>query len=275
MRCEEVGAKLSLYVAGDIERQGSREAIAAHLEACESCQALADEWQASRDTFLMHEPPEFDAAFFDGVRRDVMRQISQAPPPPLLARLLGQPFGQRTMAYAAAFSVLVCAVILTSHFIGQKETPSVAVEKKAHDASADVQTNVPRPPNVPTAGGGAIEEAIVVSKPQPIPEQRRRVRRARAGAPGAAHEERLLNPPDARDGGQAAALTGVQEVAASSGAQEASATVEGSARPLETAAADRKMLRIEFQTSDPNVRIIWLSPQTTDHASSNKVNDRR
>ncbi|MCA1635460.1 MAG: zf-HC2 domain-containing protein [Acidobacteria bacterium] len=156
MSCEEVEAMLSLYVAGEVGPQGVRERVAAHLSVCESCRALAAEWKASRDMFRLHQPPEFDAAFFDGIRRDVLRQISEAPPPSLLARLLGQPFGQRALAYAAVFSMLVCAALLSAHFRRRGPTPPVGsvVENLAGD-SGGAHTGDPRKPDSETSGGKA------------------------------------------------------------------------------------------------------------------------
>jgi hypothetical protein len=177
--------------------------------------------------------------------------------------------------------VLVGAIMLSAHFRGQKEPlsnepPSVAVEKRNGDVPADTLINEYGLTHMATHGIFATKEEEPMSKTQPTPVQRREVRRARTGELGVARKEKLLNPPEAQEGAETASVPGVEGTAgATSAAQEASATVAGSERHVETAAADRKMLRIEFQTSDPNVRIIWLSPQASDRASSNKANERR
>ena len=126
MNCEEVRAKLALHVAGDIGREDERRTVDSHLRACGGCRAVAAEWEASQRLLRLHQPPEFDAAFFDGLRRDVLRRISEPPPPSLFARLLGQPFGRRHLTYAAVCSLLVCGALVASHFLRRPPTPPAA-----------------------------------------------------------------------------------------------------------------------------------------------------
>jgi Putative zinc-finger len=265
MNCEEVRANLSLYVAGDIERHGAREMMDAHLSECAACRALAAEWEASHRLLQLHQPPEFDAAFFDSVRRDVMRQISE-PRPSLLARLLGQPFGQRTLTYATAFSLLVCAAVLSSHFLRSKQTPRVEVVKEKSGEPGKVATNVAQGTGEKTQGGGAanVNELRVVATPtQPKPSPRRGARRE------SAPERKSVSPSRKPDELQVANAPEVQRVVSSATEPK---TADASNHVETVASAEREMLRIELQTADPNVRIIWLSPRTTGSASSSKTN---
>jgi hypothetical protein len=268
MKCEEAEANLSLYVAGDIGQTGERERIAAHLEGCEACRDLAAEWEASRRLLRLHEPPEFDAAFFDAVRRDVMRRISEPPPPSLFARLLGQPFGQRTLAYAAAFSMLVCAVVVTWHFSRRAQTPPAEVVRRDEGVPVKVETGETARPGSEAQRGATKEVDIIAPRPpQPNPTRQRGVRPADAAPKRAARRpERLAPPPESRDPEETARASNTQGV--NQPPPELGPKGAGSPEHVETAVA-----RIEFQTSDPNVRIIWLSPQrTTDSASPNRPN---
>ncbi len=267
MKCEEAETNLSLYVAGDIEEHGARERIAAHLEGCDACRSLAAEWEASQHLLHLQQPPEFDAAFFDAVRRNVMSRISE-PRPSLFARLLGQPFGQRTLTYAAAFSLLVCAVILSTHFLRRAQTPTIEVAKEDKSDAGKVKTD-----NTKESGSQAHEGATkghdIITAPQPqsnTPPQRG-VRQAVVALKRAVRRvEKLTTPPQARDSEQVAHASSAQSVNAVPDRLEP--------KRVETAAADREMFRIELQTKDPNVRIIWLSPRTTDSDSSNKTDNR-
>jgi hypothetical protein len=91
-----------------------------------------------------------------------------------------------------------------------------------------------------------------------------------------ARGEKSAAPPLTRDVGQEANTSSAQGVASVPPGREPKASDAGSPQHVETAAADRDMFRIELHTSDPNVRIIWLSPrQTTDVDSSNKPTDKR
>ena len=271
MRCEEVGATLSLYVAGEVGQQRVRERIAAHLLGCASCRALAGEWEASREMLRLHEPPEFDAAFFDGIRRDVLRQISEAPPS-LSARLYGQIFDRRTLAYATAFSLLVCVALLSVPFLRRGPTPVVSVAKQDKGGSSGgARTDGPGKPDSATSGDKVKKDEVPASKSEPATARRHTVRPARAAATRSVREEKSARLPDAPDAEQSAGGSGVRGV----GVEPANRVPMGGSSPerIETAAAaDSRMLRIELQTSDPNIRIIWLSPRTTDHASSNKLN---
>jgi hypothetical protein len=86
-----------------------------------------------------------------------------------------------------------------------------------------------------------------------------------------------VSPSPRPDEEQTAHTPGVQpRVTAAAPVPEPKTADAGSPKHVETAAASREMFRIELQTRDPNVRIIWLSPrQTTDGASSNNPTDKR
>ena len=263
MNCEEVKANLSPYVAGDIERHGAREMIETHLRACESCRASAEEWEASHRLLQLHEPPEFDAAFFDSVRRNVMREINE-PKPSLLARIFGRPFGQRTLTYAAVFSMLVCAAVLSAHFLRGKQTPPAEVAKEKKVGTENVEKNAVQFTSERAQGGGtanANQVNAVAPSPRPGPSPQRRIRRE------SAPERKSVNPSPKPEEVQTANVREVQRVV--SPTFEPRTTVPPNR--VETASADREMLRIELQTADPNIRIIWLSPRTTGSASANKT----
>jgi hypothetical protein len=275
MNCEEVKANLSPYVAGDIEEASARETIDAHLRECASCRAVAVEWEASHQLLRLHQPPEFDAAFFDSVRRGVMRQISE-PRPSLFARLLGQPFGQRTLTYAAVFSLLVCAAVLTSHFLRRSPTPAVEVAKGDKDGPVKVKTNDTQKSGHQADEGATKNDESAAPRPQTTPAPQRRARPAVAALKRAARAEKLTAPPETRDAGQESSAQGVQGVASAAPVREPNGTDAGSPKHVETAAAPREMFRIELQTKDPNVRIIWLSPRpATEGDSSNNPTDKR
>jgi hypothetical protein len=264
MNCEEVKANLSLYVARDVERHGAREMMDAHLRECDACRAAAEEWEASHRLLQLHQPPEFDAAFFDSVRRDVMRQISE-PKPSLFARLLGQPFGQRTLTYATAFSLLVCAAVLSSHLLRRAPTPPAGVAKEKDGGPGRDETSVAQDKGTQTQGGRTAnvnEVRVTAPSPQPKPSPRRGVRRQ------SAPERKSVSPSPKPDEVQVANAPEVQRVVSPA----AEPKTAGASNQVETvASAEREILRIELQTADPNIRIIWLSPRTTDSASSSKT----
>lgn len=272
MTCTQVENLLPLYAGGDAGAEAGR-AIAAHLASCDACRALADEWAESQTLLRSHEPPRFDAAFFDSVRQGVMQKIERAPRmrPPLVS-VFAQLFRPRALAFASALALLLFAGALALRL----SRGGASVHAPSGDlAITNTGPDRAKPPNAPDAAStDERREQTQAAKREPSAArhtQRRRTAaasRPRKPSPGyeVAHTRRRganrdaaspaappnetasANPPAPERGAQADATQGRTEVAALD----------------DDALADRKMLRIEMQTADPNVRIIWLSPQAGD-----------
>src|SRR3989442_11366067 len=75
LNCKGAAQMISLYVAGDLVGAPERE-VATHLAACERCRRLAEDFSESSSLLTQAcRPPEFNAAFYSGIRRAVLDEI--------------------------------------------------------------------------------------------------------------------------------------------------------------------------------------------------------
>src|SRR5215207_3219876 len=128
MDCKRAEELMPLDAEGDLAGGRERAALAAHLGGCDTCRRLAAEWAESRDMLRLHQPPEFDAAFFDHVRRNVMREITtptkRAPALPVFAALSAPLPPTRALAYAALLA-FVCAALLFALRLSRAPRPTL------------------------------------------------------------------------------------------------------------------------------------------------------
>jgi hypothetical protein len=255
MDCESNERLLALHAGGDLPDRQAR-ALAAHLQACDACRHVASDFAAGRELLGLHEPPEFDAAFFDRIRQNVLREIDDAPPPPAFARLTAILFGRRALALAACIAFLVAAGSLALYLRERREAVGSGPRQLA-GSPRETQTE----PAAPVINSPAIRDDERQPKPTPTivaptPHRRQLIvdfRRATRAKRDARMLERLTHVL-----AQDAVPNDTQAAGATSPGAEAAAASEVA---VVAAPAERKMLRIELQTGDPNVRIIWLSPQ--------------
>jgi hypothetical protein len=225
MNCTRVEKLLPLYAGGDLPPRVA-EAASAHLVDCEACRRLAAEYEQSRSWLVSAAAPEFDEQFFADLRGAVRREVA-------LERALPEPrsgfallIGWKPLAATAA---LLLGGLLTYRSL-EWQRPSAAKDEQVVRERADE----PGKPN------SRSETATRQARPRQAQTQtiRRRPRRT---------------PPT--EFAQPAPNLIVQEPRAVSGESEAAAQADSGAPP--------EALRIEIQTADPNIRIIWFVPQET------------
>lgn len=268
MRCTRVEKFLPLYVAGDLAGRRAERHVARHLATCETCRALKDEYDASRD--LVRDaatlPPDFDGAFYAELRRSVLAEIKREPrrlaPPPTLAALASL-FNPR-FAYATALALLfitVAALSLQSN-VGRKSeiakatdghnvTPAATPVSIRTTASVEGRTVAPVEKTVAGNTGAGSRQT---EKPLPL---KRRANSSSGGGNAENETRRSLNfasnaPVRARRNPLAPLVAARDERKE----EIARSNSNGGA-----AAVAPEVSRIEIQTSDPNIRIIWLSPR--------------
>lgn len=245
MSCGRARKLVPLHAAGDLAGWRARR-VAAHVESCDPCRRLAAEFAAAREwARAAAEPPEFGADFYEGLRASVLDEIRRAgrPAAPRRAPLFDALYGRR-LAYATSFALALVACALAFNFYS----------RRAKDAP---------PSQLATTPAGAVEVAM------PAPEPR----------------DHAPQPTPARDGGrpsprprpQLAAgnnprktLTLPRRATPAEAGRESSAGASVPPSPRQVAFAEAvpaktgEVARIEIQTADPNIRIIWLSPQEHD-----------
>jgi hypothetical protein len=290
MNCTRTEKFLPLHVAGDLAGRRAR-AVERHLAACARCRRAAAEYRASRELFSATTlAPDFDGAFYEEIRNSVLARIRHdrtlAPPAP---RGFAGLFNMR-FALAASLALLFIAAALAFHGYAPRTSESGAGRKMiaaVNDGGAATRPPVPAtppsktntPPSVPagkdaraasrtpeefagatwraSAGRASKQRALKssLSKPEAYSGSARNEASPRLASkqPPPAHAR--LNP-HALDVAAASARANAGEI----GDRGASG------RAFAAAPAAPEVSRIEIQTSDPNIRIIWLSPGTEDTA---------
>jgi hypothetical protein len=275
MKCARVEKFLPLYAAGDLAGGRRGRAIEKHLAACAQCRRTALEYQESRELFRAAAlSPDFDGAFYDELRSSVLARIKRdrtLAPPSAFPKL----FGAR-LAYAASLALLVIAAALALSAY-MRRTPEDGARQ---NVLAGAKTERAATPTMRESFVAARPRSDDVQAPRPVVESAR-------GTTGAARRATKFSSlkPDANieraQNGSATRLHLMSRtpaaVARNTHAPTAAATARSSVG--ETAAArdggevtiaQPGVSRIEIQTSDPNIRIIWLSPDTKDPAGTLK-----
>ena len=254
LNCKHMAQLLSLYVAGDLVGAPARE-VAAHLAACEGCRQLAQEF--SDGSSLLTQaciPPEFGAEFYSGIRRAVLGQISRE-------RMLSKPsLFRRPWLYATAFAagVIVSGVML-QHFSGARREPSqgsagqaIATNSSSSPGSPEMQQSPRKPYALPGAWRGQPHKVLALVHSRRSPRQFEMVRKQDASGIAQAARDKRTQTVQAMQ-----SSTSVPTIVSS--VSLGSATSVGSTSSPSRRAS--QVSRIEIQTADPNIRIIWLGPR--------------
>jgi hypothetical protein len=226
MDCRRIEELIPLYVGGDVGRRVSGE-VQSHLKTCDGCAELAAEYEASRN-WLSGAPPEFDEALLADVKRGVLRELENAKPQAGLFELVSETIVQTLLRPAVAAGVLLVVLgALTFWLYAERQgskppTQAVVPEDKV------APERVSRDPHVNAK------------------EQPRRV--------AVNHHRRAFDASSNRRQ-RSIDVTAQQAIT-----KIAEATTEAQS-PAALAVDSGGMLRIEIQTVDPNIRIIWFAPR--------------
>ena len=253
MDCKRMTRMISLYVAGDLVGEPEREA-AAHLAACQACRQLAEEFSESGSLLTQAcAQPQFEAEFYAGIRNAVLGKIA-------LDRIGSKPliFGRlwrRRWVYAAAFAALIVAVVALQLFRSTSREPrNVALTPPATRPTAFDQTRRN------SSSSGRLSESKQQSD-----------RAARQTRPS----HRLFARTDSRRVDsqiETRKPEGLDAAGTARDNRKESAPVTLSSVASVAPRASSEISRIEIQTADPNIRIIWLAPQESQRPDQNNHN---
>lgn len=267
MRCTRVEKFLPLYVAGDLAGRRAERHVARHLTTCERCRGLAEEYDASRDFVRAAAgtlPPDFDGEFYAGIRRSVLAEIKRertrlAPP---LAAGFASLFNTR-FAYAASLALLllaVAAISLHSYVSRKSEIAEAIGERNVTPAATPVSIETTArgdERNVAPVEKTMVENASEGSRQTAKPPSLKR----RAGGSGNAQSETQRSLNLANNAPVYARRNPLAPVVAAPGEHTEQVANSGSSSSSGATNAAPEVSRIEIQTSDPNIRIIWLPPR--------------
>jgi anti-sigma factor RsiW len=226
MNCKNVEPLLSLYVGGDLDQEQWR-AVGAHLQDCAECTRVVAEYAAASQLLQRYEPPFFSDEIYAGIRRQVLNDLEQ--------KSRGS---ARSNIFSALFSILVqprlrwitaallLATSLTALYLSRNPAP-----QSQNDREVAVATPAPAP-------GGSKTDV--------------RSRSSNEAAGLSSRSSKDEAPVAIRRGPIKRRANGV---VANNLAGELAQVPRVNSQPSSAPAP----VRLEMQTSDRNIRIIWLS----------------
>ncbi len=274
MDCKHIEELLPLYVGRDLEEGRARQ-VTAHLQSCAPCARSAEEYGEAQQLLRQFEPPPFSEAVYAGIRRRVLSEIERQPVTPTLPQLLARLFQPR-LAWGVSTALLLAACAFVFYYAAdrmdwRRGSQQVADSRRAADPIAESGR-----PDMRSQDGEA-------AAPPSSPEKGRppQTSTGRAAGPSATVADarfavgtRSLTRRKAVTAGHARPPAG-PGTGPSEGIAQASSAGHNPVEPdtadatVRSAATSEKPLRMEMQTGDQNIRIIWFSHQsaTEDSAS--------
>lgn len=264
MRCARFEQLLPLYAGGDLDA-AAVERTEAHLRTCADCARAADEYKGVPHWVRLYTAPEFAEDFFDGIRRNVLREIETEAAAPGLAQTFSRFFSRTALAFASVAALVITSALILGLYLGGRRAPESlqAADSPRPSVAEGLATAGRTEATPPPASGG---RTIATSSPAP----------GRASAQGGGFETKRTRPRvkahaavvagGRPPGGATVAATETASGAGPERSPAATPTADGAAGRTEVAGAAPaapQALRIEMQTRDPNVRIIWLVSQQT------------
>jgi anti-sigma factor RsiW len=238
MNCKSVKELLPLYVSRDLKDDRAH-LIAAHVHACSACAGSAAEYHETLQLMQEFAPPAFSDAVYSGIRANVWREIERDADsrPATLSQLVAGVFRPR-IRWALVSALVLAACLIAFYFVANRGN-------EQHQLAGVQPVASPRKPEITASGS---PENVATGQRIHRPQVRKRI------APAAGRE-----PARAVDGNR-------QPSAGSEAALDSNRLAEPSA-----VQSSEKVFRLEMQTKDPNIRIIWLTPQRIKHDSPGKV----
>jgi len=233
MNCQQVERLLPLYAGRDL-RAKSEQLVAAHLQSCANCSATAADYRETRN--LVHEfaPPAFSQNVYADIRQNVWRRIETETRRKTIFQSIGGWFSPR-LAWAVAATLLIVSPVFMFYLI-----------RAGFNGRRDLVVNVSQPmptgnnssglrnPSKP-AEGRQSQPQVKIAKPP------RKLDRLHAPAPA---NTAVAYLPRTTSAGAPASMPFIRPTDFSDPPGDSENT-----------------LRLEIQTKNPNIRIIWFAPR--------------
>jgi hypothetical protein len=245
MNCREIEKFLPLYAGHDLSAR-REQSIAAHLQSCAACSAAAAEYREARDLLHAFTPPAFSDETYAGIRQRVWEQIEIESGSPSLLDAIAAWFQPR-LVWTTVAALLVIVSVVGVYF-------SVKRFSVRQEAIAVVPETVPQSPDGP--GEEVAADPANPDKKNTGPRRADIPRRQRG--PG-----RLVAPDQA--GSVVAYAPDAQRTKS-----EPTSPIIGTEDPDLGSRASAGTLRMELQTRDPNIRIIWFTQRDSKPVAHSK-----
>lgn len=245
MNCRRVEKLIPLYVEGDLA-SGIADRVTSHLDWCGRCNWLADEYKESQSWLRSSEPPEFDEATLSGLKIGVLRRIEETSARPSLLASLAEQWSRRQVFALSAAMLIILGVVVFYIYQARLSAKPQVVEAKLPERESP-PSNEPRHTAVTeTATGAGLRKGRHAKN-----QANNRARAGTAIMPEQAFEPPFVSQMDWPEG-------------SGTGSAEPGDALPGGGSDLPG------VLRIEIQTSDPNIRIIWFAPKEVESPKTNQ-----
>jgi len=238
MNCEQTEELLSLYAGRDLD--GKRAILVTeHLQTCAACTRVAGEYREYLQLTEQFAPPVFSEAVYAGIRQRVLREIRTDAMAPVWSQTIASLFRSR-LTWAIAGVLLIVVSMFAIYFIVNRGN----VEQLASKPPANVQPGTKERFN---------------SGPQDNTRAEFPPRVKLTGVPQFQRRKRSRDTLADRTNTVAAKSPDATFITHNVSPQPSSIPE----RP--NSAASIKPLRVEIQTKNPMIRIIWFVQPETKH----------
>ena len=234
MNCNQAEELLPLYAGHDLEEKHAT-LVTEHLQTCPACARVADEYRESVQLTEQFVPPVFSEAVYAGIRQRVLREIETEAMAPAWSQTVASLFRSR-LTWAIASVLLIVVSMFAIYFITNRGNVE---QQLANQPRQDY-----RRADLPPSGNTREEKQQLAGIPQL--QRRKRSRDTLADR---------MNTFAAKSSGATSTANTVSP--------QPSSLPEPMLLPRPNSAALIKPLRVEIQTQDPMIRIIWfVQPET-------------
>ena len=249
MNCQQVQDLVPLYIGSDLDETRAP-LVAAHVQVCETCTRAEHEYRETTQLLQTFVPPAFTEDFYAAMRRSVWQNLEEKPKSSALSRFIADLFHPR-LGWALASAVLIAVSAVGIYVISRRgavQQPFVSTQTPLTAATQDNQPTTSSQNN----GSSTRSSALSGSKPPRTNVHPIQVRQNR----NTIHDR--VNLPT------------VSAIAAVSPAS-ISAPAAGESRQADSGVSDASHapLRVEIQTKNPNIRIIWFTPRDPKSSAPN------
>ena len=247
MNCKQAEELLPLYTGRDLEEKRAM-LVTEHLQTCGACARIADEYGESVQLTQEFAPPVFSEAVYAGIRQRVLREIETEAMAPVWSQTIANLLRPR-LTWAIAGMLLIVVSMFAIYFIAIKGNDE---QQLANNPPAKVQ------PAKERFNSGPQDD----KRPAPSPSvQSDEKEQQLAGV----HQPRRKRSRDtvAHRINHVGAKSPEAMSTANNVSPQSTSLPEPMVFPHRDSAALSKTLRVEIQTKDPNIRIIWFVKQET------------
>jgi hypothetical protein len=228
MNCKQVEELLPLYAGRDLEEKRAT-LVAEHVQTCAACARVAGEYRESVQLSGQFAPPIFSEAVYAGIRQRVLREIETKATAPSWSQTIASVFRPR-LTWAIASVLLMLVSIFAIYFLMNKgnveqqlaNTPPAEVQPRTREHTSSAPQQDKRTDRSPSA--------TVINPGRKRP--------------------RAMNTASAKTTGTMSTANNVSP--------QPNSILEPMEFPHQDSAASAKPLRVEIQTKDPKIRIIWF-----------------